>query len=106
MVAEYENFFVVVPYMFIVAAGVVFIAIALRDRKPPSITNLTARRKHPLRHLQVELNRARKSAREAARAEEGEVKADQGDGKKEENGEKPPRRRPRGDGPGGLRRLK
>ena len=108
MVAEYGNFFLVVPYMLFIVAGVVFIAIALRDRKPPSTTNLTARRKHPLRHLQVELNRARKSAREAASAEQGEVKAEQGDqkGGGEKSGERPPRRRRRGDGPGGLRRLK
>ncbi|MDQ3947310.1 MAG: hypothetical protein M3357_19565 [Actinomycetota bacterium] len=103
MFGEYGNFFVLVPYMFIVAAGVVFILIALRDRKPPSTTNLTARRKHPLRHLQVELNRARKSARDAARAEQGEVKAEPSE---EKTKAQPPRRRRPPDGPGGLRRLK
>lgn len=96
MVAEMGNFFLVVPYMLFVIAGIVVIFIALRDRKPPSTPNLTARRKHPLRHLQVELNRARKTAQETARDEQGD----------EKSGGKPPPRRRRRDGPGGLRRLK
>lgn len=96
MVAEMGNFFLVVPYMLFLIAGIVVIFISMRDRKPPSTPNLTARRKHPLRHLQVELNRARKTAQETAPEEPGDEKKD----------EKPPRRRRRGDGPGGLRRLK
>jgi hypothetical protein len=104
-VAELGNFFLVVPYMLITAAGVVFILIALRDRKPPSITNLTARRKHPLRHLQVELNRARKAGSEVARAEDGKEKGEKDDKDEKKTDEKPPRRRRRRDGPGGLRRV-
>jgi hypothetical protein len=99
MVADSGNFFLVVPYMLFIVAGVVVIFISLRDRKPPSTPNLTARRKHPLRHVQVEINRARKAALEKARAEQGKEKD-------EKTEEKPPRRPRRGDGPGRLRRLK
>jgi hypothetical protein len=102
MVAELGNFFLVVPYMLFVIAGVLVIFISFRDRKPPSTPSLTARRKHPLRHVQVELNRARKAALEKARAEQG---VEQGAEKDEKSEEKPPRRR-RGDGSGRLRRLK
>ena len=98
MVAELGNFFLVVPYMCFIIAGFIVIFIAMRDRKPPSTPNLTARRKHPLRHLQVELNKARKTA-PAPRSEEPS------DGKSEKSEEKPPRPRRRGDGPE-LRRLK
>ena len=98
MVAELGNFFLVVPYMCFVIAGIIVIFISMRDRKPPSMPNLTARRKHPLRHLQVELNKARKTAPES-RSEEAS------DGKSEKSEEKPPKPRRRRDGPG-LRRLK
>jgi hypothetical protein len=58
------NYILVIPYLLFVVAGVVVIMFAMRDRKrPPSIPNLMARRKHPLRHLQVEVNRARKEAK-------------------------------------------
>jgi len=101
MVAELGNILIILPYALITAAGIVFIMIAMRgDRKPPSMPNLTARRKHPLRHLQVELNRAR----ETGRARQGEKKAEEKSEEKSE--EKPPRRRRRGDGPGGLRRVR
>jgi hypothetical protein len=98
MVAELGNFFLVVPYMCFVIAGITVIFIAMRDRKPPSMPNLTARRKHPLRHLQVELNKARKAAPDPAPEE-------QSDGKSGKGEEKPPRPRRGGDGPR-LRRLK
>jgi len=98
MVAELGNFFLVVPYLCFIIAGVIVIFISMRDRKPPSTPNLTARRKHPLRHLQVELNKARKAAPEPAPEE-------QSDGKRDQKEEKPPRPRRRGDGPR-LRRLK
>ena len=105
MIAELGNFFVVVPYALITLAGVVFIMIAMNDRKKtPSVPNLTARRKHPLRHLQVEVNRARKEAREKARAKDEANTQANG----QRNGEdKPssPRPRRRGDGPPHLRRL-
>jgi len=94
MVAEYGNLLIILPYALMIVAGVVFIMIAFRgDRKPPSTPSLTARRKHPLRHLQVELNRAREVGR-----------AKQGDAKPEEKSEEKPRRRR--DGPGGLRRVR
>lgn len=97
MVAEYGNLLVILPYALITAAGVVFIMIAMRgDKKPPSTPNLTARRKHPLRHLQVELNKAR----EVGRAKQGDEKAE------EKREQKPRRRKRRGDGPGGLRRVR
>jgi hypothetical protein len=99
MVAEYGNLLVILPYALITAAGVVFIMIAMRgDRKPPSTPNLTARRKHPLRHLQVELNRAR----EVGRAKQRDEKAEE----KEKSEEKPRRPKRRRDGPGGLRRVR
>jgi hypothetical protein len=96
MTAEFGNFILVVPLLVFSAAGTVFILIALRDRSSgPAgrIPNLTARRKHPLRHLQVEVNRARKAAREAARAEQGDDKGE----------EQPRPRRRRDSGPGGPR---
>jgi hypothetical protein len=98
MVAEPGNMFVVLPYLLFTIAGMLVIVYVLRERKGPSIPNLTARRKHPLRHLQVELNRARKTAEEKAAAE-----------KSEESPKEPeaPKREPRrSDGPRRLRRLK
>jgi hypothetical protein len=99
MVAEAGNFFVVVPFMLTAVAALLVIWYAMRgDRKGPTVPNLTARRKHPLRHLQVELNRARKSVRD-------NVASERGDGEAEES-EQPKRRRGHDDGPGHLRRLK
>ncbi|MGH9282833.1 MAG: hypothetical protein ACRD0S_07835 [Acidimicrobiales bacterium] len=98
MVAELGNFFAVMPYMLFTIAGLLVIFYVLREGKGPSVPNLTARRKHPLRHLQVELNKARKVAQEKEAAEKGE-----------ENPKEPetPRREPRrNDGPRRLRRLK
>jgi hypothetical protein len=100
MVAELGNMFVVLPYLLFTVAGMLVIFYVLRERKGPSIPNLTARRKHPLRHLQVELNRARKTAEDKAAAEKGE----EAKPKPEEPG---PKREPRrSDGPRRLRRLK
>ena len=98
MLAELGNFFIVLPYLFFIIAGVVVIFFVLRERKGPSIPNLTARRKHPLRHLQVELNRAKKAAQDKAAAENGEVES-------AEEPAKPKRPTRRDDGPR-LRRLK
>lgn len=98
MVAELGNFFAVMPYMLFTIAGLLVIFYVLREGKGPSVPNLTARRKHPLRHLQVELNKARKVAQEKEAAEKGE-----------ESPKEPetPRREPRrNDGPRRLRRLK
>ena len=72
-VAGHGNYFLVVPYLLFVVAGVAFIMVAMRDRKDsPSVPNLMARRNHPLRHVQVEINRARKEARERADRQEGD----------------------------------
>ncbi|MGH9038742.1 MAG: hypothetical protein ACRDZ3_00765 [Acidimicrobiia bacterium] len=68
------------------------------DRKRPSVPNLTARRKHPLRHLQVELNKAKKVGKESAAADPDRAENEEGD--------KAKRRRGFDDGPGRLRRLK
>jgi hypothetical protein len=38
------NFFLVVPYMLFLIAGILVIFISMRDRRPPSMPNLTARR--------------------------------------------------------------
>jgi hypothetical protein len=99
MVAELGNLLLVVPYMLFVVVGIVFVMIALRDRKDGSLPNLTARRKHPLRHVQVEINRARKAAFEKARAEQADEKGDKKDD------EKPKRKRGPRDGPRRLRRI-
>ena len=99
MVAEYGSLMIILPYALITALGVVFIMIAMRDKKPPSLPNLTARRKHPLRHLQVELNKAK----ETGRAKQGDAQPE------EKKSEEKPRRRRRRDGPGGpggLRRVR
>jgi hypothetical protein len=72
-VGGHGNYILVIPYLLFVVAGVVFIMIAMRDRKrSPSVPNLMARRKHPLRHLQVEINRARKEVRERRVAKLGD----------------------------------
>lgn len=100
MLAELGNFFLILPYMAFTIGGVLVIFFVLRERKGPSIPNLTARRKHPLRHLQVELNRVKKEAQEKAAAEKPEEEK-----KPEEPGA--PRPAPRRDkGPPRLRRLK
>lgn len=99
MVAEAGNFFVVVPFMLTAVAALLVIWYAMRgDKKGPTVPNLTARRKHPLRHLQVELNRAKKSVRDNSGSGPG---ADETEAK-----EQPKRARGRDDGPGRLRRLK
>lgn len=99
MLAELGNFFIILPYMFFTIAGILVIMMVLRERKGPSVPNLTARRKHPLRHLQVELNRAKKSVEEKAATEKGEEEPPE---------ESPPKKRPsrRDDGSRRLRRLK
>ncbi len=99
MVAELGNFFAVMPYMLFALGGMLVIFYVLREGKGPSIPNLTARRKHPLRHLQVELNRVKKEAQEKAAAEKPEEEK-----KPEEPGPKPAPRRD--NGPRRLRRLK
>ena len=72
-VAGRGNYLLVIPYMVFVVAGVVFIMVAMRDgKRSPSVPNLMARRKHPLRHVQVEINRARKAARERADRQQGD----------------------------------
>jgi hypothetical protein len=99
MLAELGNFLLVLPYLGFTIAGLLVISFVLRERKGPTIPNLTARRKHPLRHLQVELNRAKKVGQEKAAAEKGEEE------KPEEPGQ--PKRAPRrDDGSRRLRRLK
>lgn len=93
MIAEFGNMLIVVPYMIILTLGVVFIMIAIGDRKGKNLPNLTALRKHPLRHLQVELNRTRKAARAKVQAERD---AKEGKDPDEKDGKKPrPRRRRR-----------
>jgi Cytochrome c biogenesis factor len=106
MVAEAGNFYVVLPFMFTAVAALLVIWFAMRgDRKGPTIPNLTARRKHPLRHLQVELNRARKEVRDKA-AEEGQEGGDQArEAQAQGAGDRPKKRRRGDDGPR-LRRLK
>lgn len=110
MVAEAGNFFVVLPFMFTAVAALLVIWYAMRgDRKGPTVTSLNTRRKHPLRHLQVELNRAKKAVRDEAAAQEGQESGDAAaaqEAQAQGAGEKPKRRR-RGpdDGPR-LRRLK
>ena len=97
MVAEAGNFFVVLPFMFTAVAALLVIWYAMKgDRKGPTLPNLTARRKHPLRHLQVELNKAKKTAREKVSSEQGAEGAN--------DAEKHKRRLDPGDGR--LRRLK
>lgn len=97
MVAEAGNFFVVIPFMLTAVAALLVIWYAMRhERKGPSVPNLTARRKHPLRHLQVELNKAKKTGNDKAAPKPGE---------EAQEIEKARQRRDRGDGPG-LRRLK
>ncbi|MGH8991048.1 MAG: hypothetical protein ACRDYV_06150 [Acidimicrobiia bacterium] len=97
MVAEAGNFYVVLPFMAVSVGALLVIWWAFRtDRKRPQLPNLTARRKHPLRHLQVELNKAKKTGKENAASEQGGAEAEEKD--------KPKRRGD--DGPGQLRRLK
>jgi hypothetical protein len=103
MVAELGNMFMVLPYLLFTIAGMLVIFYVLRERKGPSIPNLTARRKHPLRHLQVELNRARKTAEEKAAAEKAAAEKGEESPKEPEAPKREPRR---SDGPRRLRRLK
>lgn len=99
MLAELGNLFLVLPYLGFTIAGMLVIFFVLREQKGPSIPNLTARRKHPLRHLQVELNRVKKDAQERAAAEKGKEE-------KSAEPDKPKRAPKRDDGPRRLRRLK
>ena len=99
MLAELGNFFVVVPFMTLLIGGMLVIFMVLRERRGPTIPNLTARRKHPLRHLQVELNKAKRSTQEQKASEDGA-----GEGTEDSGKARPAARR--GDGPRRLRRLK
>jgi hypothetical protein len=66
---------ILVPFL-VFMVGIVFVGIAAKDGRGRadhrSVTDLSTRANHPLRHVQIALNEATKQARDAARQKEPE----------------------------------
>jgi hypothetical protein len=65
---------ILVPFLVFIV-GIIFMGIAAQDGRGKvnrSVTDLSTRANHPLRHVQIAMNAATKQARQAARQKEPE----------------------------------